>query len=299
MNPTQEGTPAQNSEIAAVTRLLNEKLDEQNSSTQIEIPETAQIDYLFETSNKEGRGNQVEEFFSPASENYVGNLSHVAHKLAGHSYFSTWDFKHMEDVRESLVEKMNAVDPSLEYWMTEYCILEDNEVIKGGGKDLGMASALYMARVIHSDLTVANASSWQWWTAISAYDYKDGLVYIDKDENNGEISDSKMLWVLGNYSRFIRPGMKRISVDGQEDGDLNFSAYKSDDGQQLVFVIQNYNPIVYDFQLSVDGMEAYSLKAYLTSANSDDNLRLIDEGDTAESLALPGNSVMTVLLNLK
>ncbi len=33
-----------------------------------------------------------------------------------------------------------------------------------------------MARVIHYDLTVGGASSWQWWLAVSPYDYKDGLV---------------------------------------------------------------------------------------------------------------------------
>ena len=41
---------------------------------------------------------------------------------------------------------------------------------------LCQSQALYMARVIHYDLTLAHASSWQWWLAISPYDYKDGLV---------------------------------------------------------------------------------------------------------------------------
>lgn len=292
----QEGTPAQNSEIAAVTKLLNAKMEAQNSSTHIEIPETGQIDYLIKMSNKAGRGNQIEEFFSLSSENYVGGLSHVAHKVAGHSYFSTWDFDHRDNVRQQLVEKISTVDPSLEYWMSEYCILENNEMIKGSGKDLSMTAALYMARVIHADLTEANASSWQWWTAISAYNYKDGLVYIEKNENDGAFSDSKMLWVLGNYSRFIRPGMKRIGVDSSEDVDLDFSAYKSDNENQFVFVIQNYKPITSEFQLLVENLERYNFKAYLTSSGKDENLKLVRSGSTGDIITLPGNSVITFVL---
>jgi hypothetical protein len=94
--------------------------------------------------------------------------------------------------------------------MSEYCILGDNEgEIKGEGKDLGIDPALYMAKVIHNDLVNANASAWHWWIAISPYNYKDGLVYIDKNKTDGDFKSSKMLWALGNYSRFIRPGAVR------------------------------------------------------------------------------------------
>lgn len=54
--------------------------------------------------------------------------------------------------------------------------------MEGGKVDLGMDAALYMARVIHTDLTVANAAAWQWWLAVSPYDYKDGLIYVDKNK---------------------------------------------------------------------------------------------------------------------
>ena len=92
--------------------------------------------------------------------------------------------------------------------MSEYCILENNELIYGGGKDLGMDAAIYMAKVIHADLTIANASAWHWWLAISKYNYKDGLIYVENRPEGG-YEDSKSLWVLGNYSRFIRPGAKK------------------------------------------------------------------------------------------
>lgn len=293
----QEGTPANNVEIAGIVRLLNTKLEEQNIDTKIEIPEAGKIDYLFDSSDKPKRDNQIEDFFSSQSQDYIGDLSHVAQKIAGHSYFSTWNFDHMKTVREQLVQKIGTVDPSLEYWMTEYCLLEDNSQIKGNGRDLGMGAALYTARVIHADLTIANAASWQWWTAISPYDYKDGLVYIDKNENNGEIYESKLLWVLGNYSRFIRPGMKRILVepDKTEGSDIDFSAYKTDDAKQIVFVISNYKPIALDFKLNLPDSEKYSYKSYQTSAKTEDKLRLVKTGAMDDTISIPGNAVVTIV----
>ncbi|MCK5704086.1 MAG: glycoside hydrolase, partial [Cyclobacteriaceae bacterium] len=54
------------------------------------------------------------------------------------------------------------------------CILQKNDEIKGGSKrDLGMPTALYVARIIHNDMVITNATSWQWWTAITQADYKD------------------------------------------------------------------------------------------------------------------------------
>ena len=76
-----------------------------------------------------------------------------------------------------MLEKVESL-PSVDgFAMTEFCIM-DYEEMQGNGRDLGISPALYMARVIHYDMTVANASSWQWWLAISPYDYKDGLIYI-------------------------------------------------------------------------------------------------------------------------
>ena len=59
----------------------------------------------------------------------------------------------------------------------------------------------------------AGAKSWQWWRAVGG-DYKDGLIreYTNDDLKDGRVEDSKLMWALGNYSRFIRPGAVRLSV---------------------------------------------------------------------------------------
>ncbi len=86
----------------------------------------------------------------------------------------------------------------------------------------------------------ANATAWQWWLAVSPYDYKDGLVYIDKNKSDGNFYQSKMLWALGNYSRFIRPGMIRVEASiPQQAAGISVSAYIDDVSRKLVVVVVN------------------------------------------------------------
>lgn len=84
----------------------------------------------------------------------------------------------------------------------------DEEIGGGHGFDRTMKTALYVARLIHHDLVYANVRSWQWWRAVGG-DYKDGLLHQYKDAATGNdtIVDSKLLWALGNYSRFIRQAL--------------------------------------------------------------------------------------------
>ncbi len=296
----QEGSPWLNDEIADVVRELNQKLKEQNIATLIEIPEAGQIEYLYKTHNRPGRANQIEDFFLPTSANYFGNLEKVAPKVAAHSYYSTWNPSHLIETRNELSQKLEAF-PNLEYWMTEYTLLEDNAEVKGNGRDLGMDPALYMARVIHADLTVANANAWQWWLAVSPYDYKDGLVYIDWNKSDGQVYDSKMLWTLGNYSRFIEPGMVRVGVRRGDNRGIEqtlngvmIASFIHPDSQKTVSVALNYGTSSVPIKIDVDG-EFIECSMYRTSAA--DDLRKIGTTSFNEAIRLAPRSVTTFVEN--
>jgi hypothetical protein len=171
-------------------------------------------------------------------------------------------------MREALANHIASVK-GLKYWMSEYCILGDNEgEINGNKRDLGIDAALYLARVIHTDLTVANAAAWQWWTAISAYNYKDGLIYIDKDKADGNFYASKMLWALGNYSRFVRPGAIRVeakTLSADSSGQILISAYKK--GKNFTAVVVNPNNAAVPVSLNINGGKVKLLKSYTTSSD--------------------------------
>ena len=284
----QEGTPATNRELFELTSLLSERLKERGLSTTIALGEAGAINYLYGMVNNEMRDNQIVEFWSSTSTLNIASLSNVEKVITGHSYFSVWPVTSQVEHRQKLDAQIKQY-PGLKYWQTEYCILEqpgENEIPGGTGnqRDLGMKTALFVARIIHNDLVVANASSWQWWTVLTRANYKDGLIYLDDGANNGSqspeyckqdgfVRDSKLLWAFGNYSFFIRPGMKRIHVDGQNpvqaSTDVMISAYKDTDTRKLVVVAINTSNTERTYKLELNGkLKNGKLIPYITSENS-------------------------------
>jgi O-glycosyl hydrolase len=259
----QEGTPGLNTELYALIRYLSKDLSQRKLPTRLVIGEAGTIGHAFTNMESmgmtsDGRDSQAQFFFSPESPFYIGDLPNVAPIISAHSYHSVWPVDKQVEYRHMLHHALTAANPKLGYWMSEYCILEQNNEIRGGGRrDLGMDTALFVARIIHDDLTIAQARSWQWWTAVSEVDYKDGLVYLDDGSlgdtgkmgpgtvslmNDGAVRESKLLWVLGNYSRFIRPGMIRVKCDTSPEQSyvhgVLASAYKGT-GHSLAVVLVN------------------------------------------------------------
>jgi len=307
-NKGQEGTPFKNSEVAKVAKLLSAELIEKNLNTKIEIPDAAHIKYLHSFDDKPERGNQIAEFFDASKTNYVGDLPNIAHKVAGHSYYSTYPVDYMISERQSVYQAVNSLNSNLEFWQTEYCVLEGNNEINGGGRDLGMLPALYTARLIHYDLTVAHSSTWYWWLAVSPYDYKDGLVYIDHDKNDGEVYDSKLMWALGNYSRFIEVGMYRYNII-RSDNKLNemvsdglmVSGYASTDGKSAVYVMVNYANHDYPVKVKVKdkpgNADASAINVYTTSSIANNNLKRTAINSIDDIIVVPSESIVTVVVD--
>jgi O-glycosyl hydrolase len=298
----QEGTPAQNTEIAEVTREINRIFQQRGLSSRIEIPEAAQLQFLFSDNNKPGRGDQLNAFFDPASDQFIGDLSHVENTIAGHSYYSTWPLNDFVGIRRELSAAITDLEIPVDFQMTEYCVLENNDEIRGNGRDLGMNTALYVARVVHTDLVVAGATSWQWWLGLSPYDYKDGLVFIDKDAFDGNVYDSKTLWTLGHFSRFIHPGMIRLGITRsdlrQTEQTLNglmASAFVSADSLKFTMVLINYSQNIIPVKLSFSDLPVFTdLHYYLTSSQAAHNLSHQGTFTADELYEMPPRSIVTI-----
>jgi hypothetical protein len=288
---SQEGTPINNSDLAWATRKLAEKFQQSKIETRIIIPEAAQLNYLVDPkSNRPQQDGQIESFFKPESSNYLGNLTSVERVISGHSYFTTSPEDRLISTRQAVNDKIK--ENNLAFWQSEYCILGDNAgEIRGNGVDLGMKTALYVAKVIHADLTYAQATSWSWWLAVSANDFKDGLIYTfngetkgenDANKFNAELYDSKTLWALGNYSRFIRPGMKRIEASINQS-DCLISGYT--DKKTVVLVIVNAGKA---FQL--ERLTPREIKTYTTSIDQNLAYQLAKNG----VINIPEASIITL-----
>ncbi|MDO7849971.1 glycoside hydrolase [Hymenobacter convexus] len=268
----QEGSPFRNEQVAGIAKALSRQLVAQKLTTQIVVPEAGKLDYLFAVADKPDRGNQLATFWGDSTAaTYLGATPRVARIGAGHGYFTTSPYAQEVKTRQQLAAKVQAL-PGLAYWQSEYCILGDNGgEINGNPRDLGIAPALYVARAIHTDLAVANATSWQWWLAVSPYNYKDGLVYIDKNKTDGNYYPSKMLWALGNYSRFLRPGTVRFStsLDAPAAGKLLVSAYQDAKGKQLITIVVNDADAPAELRLQLARRRLGAGRSYVTSATAD------------------------------
>jgi O-glycosyl hydrolase len=153
-----------------------------------------------------------------------------------------------------------------------------------------------MAKTIHNDLVFANATAWQWWLAISPYDYKDGLVYVDKNKADGNYYPSKLLWVLGNYSRFIKPGAVRVDVssnDATHSEELFISSYKNKDSNQLITVIVNEGNQPFMVNLEVLNGKIGDIHSFITSAETD--LKPVDITNDSNGININPRSVTTLI----
>ena len=293
--PKQEGSPATNREIARLVRETSNALLREGLNTRILVNESS--DYrcllgIYKTTWE--RGNAIRTFFSKDStDTYLGNIPHVPHLMVGHSYWTNTPVTYMREIREQLRDTLAKYN--LRFWQTELCIMSNDEEIGGGnGYDFTMKTALYVARIIHHDLCFANAESWSWWRA-AGENYKDGLIRIfSKDHlKSGYAQDSRLLWALGNYSRFIRPGAIRYEVKSASHFNpygVMCSAYRNQNGQWVTVVI-NYSEQPQHFTLRLSDDSILQWQMYRTSDQEGETLLPIGimDGNTS----LPPRSITT------
>ena len=239
----------------------------------------------------------------------------LAKVVAGHSYWTFGNNSDLKDIREKVRDA--AQEYGLEVMQTEWSMLDAAPSTSAGfpasyDAATKMDIALYMGKLIYCDLNYGNMSGWSYWTAFAQerYSQKNRFYLIrmnaqgDSGEesygdikNGGTLTADKNLWVLGNYSRFIRPGYKRVSVDGADEmNNLMGSSWLSPDGNTLVTVLVNMNKTSRNISLSLAEKSIESIKTYLT--NKINNLRLTPALSDASNMEIPARSVVTVVATL-
>jgi hypothetical protein len=301
--PSQEGNRASNEDIRHILRSLQVELQRRRSPTQIaalesgSLPDLWQLNAKATSTWKTPYGNYLDAFVgAPAIRPLLSG------RLSYHDYGSDRVAGELVEHRTKLGDEIRQY-PGLKLWMSEYCILTGSEGKGGKGRDLTMNTALDVARIIHLDLTLVGVSAWHWWTAVSGVDFKDGLLYTEwkKAGDPETIDPARLLWVLGNYSRFVRPGMRRVemTVPGQSIHALLGSAYKDDRKRQVVAVYVNMSTISQsrqiDFQLGRRRWTLQSLTPYVTSDRSGDELKPMPGVDQRGAVGIPPRSVVTVV----
>lgn len=212
-------------------------------------------------------------------------------RILAHSYWTVDSWHDRHDLRVALRQNLDRYAPGGAYWQSEYCFMEHK-------RDLSMDTALRLAGIIHADLTAAEAAAWSWWLAVSPADYKDGLIYTDYGPGGGAhtVLPSKMLWTLGNWSRFVRPGAHRVELATDAFPlEMLASAFVDAAGKRLTVVVVNPGSESRTIRMDADRTLG-AITPYVTDATHDLAAGGIIPAGTP--VTLPARSVVTLVADL-
>ena len=142
-------------------------------------------------------------------------------------------------------------------WMTEICCYKGSGGVAtsfGAQYDPTITQGLWLADQIYDDFTIAGDSAWYWWTALSPVigcdpkadpscvtrvnpkGFNDGLLYYDEKFAADGVTDifpTKRFSVLGQFSRYVRPGSVRHDASGAPR-DISVMAFAQPTGWTVV-----------------------------------------------------------------
>ena len=304
-NSWQEGSFATRDDIYKMVNELDKAITDEGIQSKIIIPEVGNLNFLFESDTVARMPDDIiRSFFYKNGKYNVLGLPNLYNCVAAHDYWTAYPPQKLIDLRTKVRDEIKGNGHDTKFWASEYCILEKNEEITMPASSLKSINlGLYVARLIHTNLAVANASAWQWWTAVSlGEDVSIQLLPLKNSspetvKYDGIVSPTKMLWTCANFSFFIRPGMKRVDIkpvshpltDLEAATTLMASAYT--DGRQIVNVFINYSEQGEIVNLKCNGHKMG--KMYVTSTSQ--NLQYTGE-HKLKSLSIPARSVVTVVI---
>ncbi len=228
--------------------------------------------------------------------------------VGGHTYHHHDTNREMLEVRAKV--KGECEKYGIAYQQTEWCMLGGHKLPMDGftddwerGNGGGMQVGLLLGRLVYTDIVHSGAEAWGYWkgtelngdAALIALHAKDNSIF-----NGGTVSTNKLLWALGNYSRFIQPGYKRIHSEGADDlNKLVSSAYIAPDQSRMVIVFVNSG--FENEQVSLQLPKAYGKKVKKTSVYRTDkrsdlaNVGVYDKLNT--DCQIVARSLTTVVLD--
>ena len=189
----------------------------------------------------------------PQSENII---SHIAL----HQYNANND----SSQRAGSMEFPQILTSGKRFWQSE---------VSGSGTNVptgtGINNGLYYGRMIHFDMIVSQTNAflywWLWTNNVNDRNFPGALILADEDI----LIPALRLYVMGQYSRFIRPGWFRIECDPSPvlGRRVYSSAYANPQTNEIAIVF--INETVTELSISLDLSEAVfkQLDIWRTSEN--------------------------------
>lgn len=148
-------------------------------------------------------------------------------------------------------------------WQTEDSNLENGEV----PNDPSIENAVDWATKIGAYLTGPEVNSWSYWWLVTEKASGEALVNLHLPTSTYTVN--KRLWAMGNYSRFVRPGWRRIGVTAPASSTVVATAFKDPTSGDMALVVANDGARSQAIDLRLNGLAADELVPYTTSAEQD------------------------------
>jgi O-glycosyl hydrolase len=132
--------------------------------------------------------------------------------------------------------------------------------------DPGIKSGLRVAKLIHDALTIASVNAWHYWWVYPSSVAGNGALW---DKTTGQ--PTKRLYVLGNFSKFVRPGFLRVgtAAGAAPPAGVLLTAYRHPTDGTLVITAINANVAPTDLSIFVTGASPCALTPWITSQSDD------------------------------
>ena len=179
-----------------------------------------------------------------------------------------------------------AVTHSKDYWMTEMSNFDNYDSSMAGTPGMGMVTAKW----IHNSLVNAGFNAWfYWWLASD-----------QKNEGLRGVTSGipKRYWVMANWSKFVRPGFRRIDATAVPETNVYISAYKKTDNGSFVIIAVNDKTSTSSMTFNLSNVAATAFTPYITSDTQDlAQLANVAVSGGSFSYMLPAKSVISFVWN--
>jgi glucuronoarabinoxylan endo-1,4-beta-xylanase len=143
--------------------------------------------------------------------------------------------------------------------------------------DASITQAMTIAALIHNAITTGNASAWHYWFAEDVSDTNNsGLVGTNAVNWNNQAASNadwlspvfpKRAYCVGQFSKFVRPGWKRVSLSGAPSG-VNATAYMDPTGKACAIVCINTNASSTAVTVNLTGLSVSLIAPWVTDASN-------------------------------
>lgn len=169
-------------------------------------------------------------------------------------------------------------------WITEMSGL-------AGPGDASMTNAMTTAGWLYDALGLGQASAWIWWQFQSSAAGNDNQgLYL------GDGTITKRLFVLGNYSKFVRPGMILYGFTGSAPAGVNVLMFKDPTSNNIAIVATNTNGTNTSLTVTLDSTsKVQAITPWVTDSTRSLVAQSLVAVSTAHSFtfSLPATSVTT------